>query len=67
MRYIRILFLVLFLALVWHPALAQPCGPPFPPCDPGAPVPIGGIEILIALGAVFGIKRLLNNRKKESQ
>lgn len=34
-----------------------------PPCDPGQPAPITGIEILIGAGALLGAKRMIKNRK----
>lgn len=37
----------------------KPCGGRFPPC----PTPITGIEILIAGGAAFGIKKLMKTKK----
>lgn len=36
-------------------------GQPGPPPDPD--VPITGIEILIGIGALFGIKKITGNRK----
>ena len=36
------------------------------PPDPGDPVPITGIEILVGAGAFFGVKRLLDSRKNKS-
>jgi hypothetical protein len=46
-------------------AIGQP-GDPGGGGTPGA-VPIGGIEILIALGAALGIKNIFLKRRKESQ
>lgn len=39
------------------------------PGDPGGDpdVPISGIEILLAVGGFFGIKKLLSGSKKESK
>ncbi len=63
-----VLFTVLFVAS-FH-SEAQPgggpglCGTPGnPPCGPGAPVPITGIEILIGAGALLGARRMIANRK----
>jgi len=36
-----------------------------PPPDPGDPVPITGIEILIGAGALYGSKRLVDSRKNK--
>ncbi len=66
MSFIR-LFLVAVLILVGlGTSLAQPGGGgrpcPKPPCPP--PVPISGIEVLIGLGGVYGIKKMLNRSKR---
>jgi hypothetical protein len=53
---LSILFLVGISSLY-----AQP-GPPDPPDD--NPVPITGIEYLIAAGAAFGAKKLYDKKKK---
>jgi hypothetical protein len=38
-----------------------------PPGNPGNPdVPITGIEILIGAGGAFGLKKILENRKKKA-
>lgn len=62
------LFFLLTLAIVilvgtTQPAWAQPPGNPcpFPPCNPD--VPISGIEILLALGGVLGIRKFLSGKK----
>jgi hypothetical protein len=36
-----------------------------PPPDPGDPVPITGIEILLGAGALYGSKRLIESRKNK--
>jgi hypothetical protein len=54
---VRILFAVV-LCLVATAAFAQPGPPP----DPDAP--ITGIEILIAVGSIFGAKKIFESRKK---
>ena len=38
----------------------KPC--PKPPCPP--PVPITGIEILIGIGGILGLKKAIQNKKK---
>jgi hypothetical protein len=50
--------LFVFLLSLTFPVYAQPGNPG----DPG--VPIGGIEILIAAGALFGVKKWLDRGKK---
>ncbi|UII23895.1 hypothetical protein [Fulvivirga ligni] len=37
---------------------------PEPPVDDVDRVPIGGIEILLLAGGAFGLKKVLNNKKK---
>lgn len=59
-----ILISVLFVALVATAALAQPGRNPNGGGRPGTtPVPITGIEVLIALGGFLGIKKILDTRK----
>ncbi len=53
-------FSILFLVTICS-LNAQP-GPPDPPDD--NPVPITGIEYLIAAGAAFGAKKLNDKKKK---
>ena len=64
------IFIILFV-ISNSATIAQP-GPPCgtPPCggpgqNPGPPVPIGGIELLIAAGAAFGAKRWFDKSKKK--
>ncbi|MBS1487353.1 MAG: hypothetical protein JST43_07160 [Bacteroidetes bacterium] len=60
----RLLFFsVLFLAvanLSAQPGGGRPC--PKPPCPP--PVPITGIEYLVGLGGLYGVRRLLKSKNK---
>jgi hypothetical protein len=57
--------LVLILTcMVVSLAVAQPGGGP--PPDPGQPLPITGIEILLGIGCLLGIKRLRDSRNKNS-
>lgn len=67
MRFLVGLFLVFSLSFVCHfTAMAQPCGTPgLPPCDPGDPVPITGIEILLGAGALLGAKKLRQRISKQ--
>jgi len=61
-RYILVVTLVLAAQLSGN---AQPCGaPPLPPCDPGDPVPITGIELLIGAGALLGAKKIRDAKRK---
>lgn len=54
---------ILFFLIACFPVMAQPCGTPgLPPCDPGDPVPITGIEFLIGLGVLFGVKKIRQNK-----
>lgn len=54
------LFLIVFLVGLTVTLRAQP-GPP--PPDPGEPVPISGIEILMGAGALLGGRQLLKRKK----
>lgn len=65
MRFLVTLFLILaFSLLSYIPVMAQPCGTPgLPPCDPGDPVPITGIELLIGAGALLGAKKLQQRKR----
>lgn len=47
------------LGVVW--AIAQPTDPS---ADPDNPVPLGGIELLLAAGALIGVKYLGKKNKK---
>ena len=62
----KVLRFSIILALTFSAdlAYAQPGGPP--PPDPGDPVPITGIELLIGAGALLGIKRLSDSRKPKT-
>lgn len=70
-RKIGIIIFFVLLVLVQGSSFGQP-GPPCgtPPCggpggNPGPPVPLGGIELLIAAGAAFGAKRWFDKNKKK--
>jgi hypothetical protein len=52
-------FLISSFVLIANMLMAQAGNPP---PDPG-PVPITGIEILLGAGALFGAKRLYDNKK----
>lgn len=53
------LLLIVFL-LAANVSMAQPTDPP----TPEQPVPIGAIEILMAAGGAFGLKKILDSKKK---
>lgn len=55
---------VLVIILFFIPFTGIKAQPGDPGDDPGNPVPISGIEILIALGALFGAKKVYDIRKK---
>lgn len=57
----KILMTMLFLLCGVITSFAQPGGggPP----GGGPPVPISGIEILIAMGGILGFKKLFDSRK----
>lgn len=54
-----LIWLLMFLT-TWVTAFAQPGDPP---ADPGDPVPLSGLGILLAAGAALGIKKLLKKEK----
>lgn len=63
---IRKLFskVILILALIFcSKMMVSAQGGATPPPDPGDPVPITGIELLIGAGAFFGAKRLIDSRR----
>ena len=51
---------IIFIGSI-QPVYAQPDPCPNPPCD--GDVPISGIEILIAIGGLFGASRFFGKRK----
>jgi hypothetical protein len=57
----KLILTILGILLVSY-AIAQPGGGG-PPGD-GEPVPISGIEILVAAGAFLGIRKYINSAKK---
>ncbi|WP_375578175.1 hypothetical protein ABWH96_14175 [Marivirga tractuosa] len=58
---LKLLTLTILLAM-WVGVLRAQPGPPPPP--PDNPVPITGIEYLIAAGAAFGAKKIYDKKKK---
>lgn len=63
-RPLHLLLTALLLICSTALAIGQPEGPP-PPDD--TPVPITGIEILLGLGALFGVKKIHDIRKKSGR
>lgn len=55
---------VLWLTLCCSFGYAQPGGGP--PGDPGAPVPLTGLEILFAGGVALGVRSLLKKGTKKN-
>ena len=52
--------------------MSQPCGTPGqPPCGPGGggdvDAPLTGIEYLIGLGGLLGVKRIVKSFKKDTR
>jgi len=68
----KIIIPVFFLLLSAHVVALGPPGPPgggggggTPPCWPPPCVPIdGGIGLLLAAGALYGVKKVYQNSKK---
>ncbi|MGK7390742.1 MAG: hypothetical protein ACNS60_10330 [Candidatus Cyclobacteriaceae bacterium M2_1C_046] len=61
-------FLVIFLLLLPIYVIGQPdSGPGDPGGDPDDPIPITGIEWLIAAGGLFGAKKIYDNRRKTNK
>lgn len=65
-KIIKSTLIVSFLFMSYFTLHAQPGGGDGgPPTDPGDnPVPITGIEYLIAAGAAFGAKKIYDKKKK---
>lgn len=62
----RILLSLIALAISIF-CFSQPPGDPAGGVKPDTTVPITGIEILISIGGLIGVKRLLRNRKVDSK
>jgi len=68
MKLNKIMKVLLITAILTLPALsqAQVAGDPPPPDgDPGAPID-GGLSLLLAAGAVYGVKKFRDGRKEKS-
>lgn len=65
-------FILIFVFIIGAVSFCLGAAPPKPPqggagCWPPPCVPIdGGISLLIAAGAIYGGKKLYNNKKKDS-
>lgn len=62
-RIIKSTLIFIFLIIGYFTLNAQP-GDPGGGGDPDNPVPITGIEYLIAAGAAFGAKKIYDKKKK---
>jgi hypothetical protein len=62
-QYMRSLF---FLCLFWLVSTSVGAQPGPPPPDPGEPVPISGIEVLLGAGALLGGRQILKRKKIDS-
>lgn len=60
MRSLSFIICVLLILLPAVLVIAQPGGGP--PPDPGTPVPIGGLGILVAIGAGLGIYKIRSSK-----
>lgn len=58
---LKLFLYIAFLLLAHQISIAQPGGGGDP--GGGEPVPLGGLEILLGLGAALGAKRILDLRK----
>jgi hypothetical protein len=65
-KFIRILTITTLLTLPVLTHGQTPTDPPPPPDDPGAPID-GGLSLLLAAGAVYGVKKYRNSRKKTNE
>jgi len=61
MRRLQILIAIIFIA---YSAKAQPGDPPNGG-KPDSSVPLTGVEILVGLGSLFGVKKIFDSRKKK--
>jgi hypothetical protein len=62
-KVIKLILVTSFLSILAISLYAQP-GDPGGGGDPDNPVPITGIEYLIAAGAAFGAKKIYDKKKK---
>jgi hypothetical protein len=63
MTKMRPLFILTIILISSWSAIAQPTGGG--PGGGGPPVPISGIEILIAVGGLIGLKKIFDSRKSK--
>jgi hypothetical protein len=65
MRFIVVLLTFLLLSSIHSWAQVCPGCPELPPSDPGAPVPLTGVEYLLIAGGVLGVNKLRKSLKSE--
>lgn len=69
MKQLAFILVVFFMVVCSQSLLSAPPPPPSvnPPCWPPPCIPIdGGISALIAAGAAYGVKKLYDKKKKDS-
>jgi len=59
--FLRVFFFTVFIYLTQN-SIAQDRGCPHPPCPP--PAPISGIEYLIGMGGLYGVRKLIKSHRK---
>lgn len=59
-----VLIATLFMVLLSNPLIAQPANPGSADPDPNVPID-GGISALLAAGAIYGIKKIKENKRKQ--
>ncbi len=59
--------LIVTIVIFTRTLIAQPPTPGGDPDSPDNPVPITGLEYLIAAGAAFGAKKVYDKRKKNAE
>ncbi|MBL3655370.1 hypothetical protein JL102_04460 [Fulvivirga sp. 2943] len=57
--------LFFLIAICPYEIFAQGGGGGVPPPNPPAPVPIGGIELLLIAGGALGLKKIISSQKNK--